>query len=48
MFLDPVHPSVEGHEIIAQQLLHTVESLPPYEEVCGGTTKSAVAETSTH
>ncbi|MFY9744446.1 MAG: SGNH/GDSL hydrolase family protein [Candidatus Sulfotelmatobacter sp.] len=48
VFLDPVHPSVEGHEIIAQQLLHTVESLPPYEEVCGGTTKSAVAETSTH
>ncbi|MGC1373971.1 MAG: SGNH/GDSL hydrolase family protein [Candidatus Sulfotelmatobacter sp.] len=47
VFLDPVHPSVEGHEIIAQQLLHTVENLPPYEEVCSSATKSAVAQTST-
>ncbi len=47
VFLDPVHPSVEGHEIIAEQLLHTVENLPPYDEVCSSTTKSAVAATTT-
>lgn len=48
VFLDPVHPSITGHEFIADQLLHSVESLPPYEEACGSTTKSALAETSAH
>jgi GDSL-like Lipase/Acylhydrolase family len=40
VFMDPVHPSVEGHEIIAEQLLHTVQSLPPYQAACGGPVKS--------
>jgi lysophospholipase L1-like esterase len=48
VFLDPVHPSVEGHEIIAEQLLHTVENLPPYDEVCSTAAKSSVAQTTTH
>jgi|GEM_PF-1855671 len=35
MFMDPAHPTVAGHEIIAGELVKTVESLPNYEAACG-------------
>jgi len=42
MFMDPAHPTVAGHQIIADELLKTVETLPAYEAACG----NAVANTS--
>jgi len=37
MFMDTVHPTVAGHEIIAGELIKTVESLPNYNAACSGT-----------
>jgi lysophospholipase L1-like esterase len=34
MFMDPAHPTVAGHTIIANELLKTVEALPNYEAAC--------------
>ena len=36
MFMDQVHPTVAGNEVIADELLKTVETLPNYNAVCGG------------
>jgi lysophospholipase L1-like esterase len=35
MFMDPAHPTAEGHQVIAGQLLQTISNLPPYEAACG-------------
>ena len=37
MFMDTVHPTAAGHEIIADELAKTVESLPNYNAACGAT-----------
>jgi lysophospholipase L1-like esterase len=34
MFMDPAHPTVAGHTIIANELVKTVEALPNYEAAC--------------
>jgi len=34
VFMDPAHPTVLGHTIIANELLKTVETLPNYEAAC--------------
>jgi lysophospholipase L1-like esterase len=34
MFMDPAHPTVAGHQIIAGELVKTVENLPAYEAAC--------------
>lgn len=34
MFMDPAHPTVAGHTIIANELTKTVEALPNYAAVC--------------
>ncbi|HVI07398.1 MAG TPA: SGNH/GDSL hydrolase family protein [Candidatus Binatia bacterium] len=47
MFMDPAHPTVAGHQIIANELLKTVETLPNYEAACGTGTSSASAATPT-
>lgn len=47
VFMDPAHPSAAGHELIAEQLLHTVQILPPYQTLCGEASKSALAASST-
>jgi len=36
MFMDLVHPTVAGNEVIADELLKTVETLPNYNAACGG------------
>ena len=46
VFLDPVHPSVAGHELIAEQLLQTVQALPPYQAACRNENASTLAATS--
>jgi lysophospholipase L1-like esterase len=35
MFMDPAHPTAEGHQVIAGQLLQTIHNLPPYQAACG-------------
>jgi lysophospholipase L1-like esterase len=37
MFMDPAHPTAAGHQVIASELIKTVESLPSYTAACGGT-----------
>ena len=37
MFMDQVHPTVAGNEVIADELFKTVETLPNYNAVCNGT-----------
>ena len=37
LFMDKVHPTAAGNEIIASELYRTVETLPNYNAVCGGT-----------
>ncbi len=44
MFMDPAHPTVAGHEIIANELVKTVETLPAFSSACG-TPQSAAANT---
>jgi len=39
MFMDPAHPTVAGHQVIAGQLLQLVQSLPPYQAACGENTQ---------
>jgi phospholipase/lecithinase/hemolysin len=34
MFMDPAHPTVAGHQIIADELVRTVETLPEYNAAC--------------
>jgi lysophospholipase L1-like esterase len=34
MFMDPAHPTVAGHQIIAGELIKTVETLPAYTTAC--------------
>jgi hypothetical protein len=34
MFMDPAHPTVAGHQIIAGELIKTVETLPAYTAAC--------------
>lgn len=34
MFMDVAHPTVAGHQIIAEELMKTVESLPSYTSAC--------------
>jgi lysophospholipase L1-like esterase len=34
MFMDPAHPTVAGHQIIANELVKTVETLPAYNAAC--------------
>jgi lysophospholipase L1-like esterase len=41
MFMDQVHPTVAGNDVIADELLKTVETLPNYNAVCNG---SSVAD----
>jgi lysophospholipase L1-like esterase len=36
MYMDPAHPTVAGHKIIAQQLYNVIRQLPVYNEVCQG------------
>jgi phospholipase/lecithinase/hemolysin len=36
MFMDPAHPTAAGHQVIAGQLLQTIQNLPPYQAACGG------------
>jgi hypothetical protein len=36
LFMDQVHPTKAGNEIIASELYKTVEGLPNYNAVCGG------------
>jgi len=37
MFMDKVHPTVAGNEVIAGELFKAVENLPNYSAVCGAT-----------
>ena len=37
MFMDPAHPTAEGHQIIAGELVKTVENLSSYTSACGAT-----------
>jgi hypothetical protein len=37
LFMDQVHPTKAGNEVIAGELYKTVEGLPNYNAVCGGT-----------
>jgi lysophospholipase L1-like esterase len=41
MFMDKVHPTVAGNEVIAGELLKAVETLPSYTSACGGGTALA-------
>ena len=34
MFMDPAHPTVAGHKIIADELVKTVSTLPAYTNAC--------------
>jgi lysophospholipase L1-like esterase len=34
MFMDPAHPTVAGHQIIADELVKTVSALPAYSTAC--------------
>jgi lysophospholipase L1-like esterase len=34
MFMDPAHPTVAGHQIIAGELVKTISTLPAYESAC--------------
>lgn len=34
MFMDPAHPTAAGHEIIADELVKTISTLPAYENAC--------------
>jgi lysophospholipase L1-like esterase len=45
MFMDPSHPTVAGHEVIADELLKTVEGLPNYSAACGGNALADVKST---
>jgi lysophospholipase L1-like esterase len=42
MFMDQVHPTVAGNEVIADELFKTVETLPNYNAVCNGTSLADV------
>ena len=42
MFMDQVHPTVAGNEVIANELFKTVEALPNYNAVCNGTSLADV------
>ena len=47
MFMDTVHPTVAGHEIIAGELIKAVESLPNYNAACGATSVADVKSSGT-
>jgi lysophospholipase L1-like esterase len=34
MFMDPAHPTAAGHQIIADELVKTIATLPAYESAC--------------
>jgi lysophospholipase L1-like esterase len=34
MFMDPAHPTVAGHQVIAGELMKTVQNLPSYTSAC--------------
>jgi len=36
MFMDPEHPSIAGNELIANELMKAVETLPAYNAACEG------------
>jgi len=46
VFEDHVHPSVKGHQMIAEQLLATVRGLPSYAAACSAGANQGSAETS--
>jgi lysophospholipase L1-like esterase len=37
MYMDPAHPTVAGHQLIAQELYKTIRQLPVYNEACRAT-----------
>lgn len=34
MYMDPAHPTVAGHQVIAEELYKTIRQLPVYSEAC--------------
>jgi hypothetical protein len=34
MYMDPAHPTVAGHKIIAEELYKVIRQLPVYNEAC--------------
>lgn len=40
MYMDPAHPTLAGHKIIADQLYQIIRQLPAYNEACQGTAVS--------
>lgn len=44
MFMDPAHPTAEGHEVIASQLLQLVHTLPAYGNACADTNSRVAAK----
>jgi lysophospholipase L1-like esterase len=37
MYMDPAHPTLAGHKIIAEQLYNVIRQTPAYSEACSGT-----------
>lgn len=37
MYMDPAHPTVAGHKVIAEELYKTIRQLPVYNEACQAT-----------
>lgn len=43
MYMDPAHPTVAGHRIIAQQLYGVIDHLPVYTQACQSATVNVAA-----
>ncbi|HZQ25939.1 MAG TPA: SGNH/GDSL hydrolase family protein [Terriglobales bacterium] len=48
MFMDPAHPTVAGHQIIANELLKAIRTLPVYQQDCEGTAPAVNVANSSH
>jgi len=45
MFMDPAHPTNIGHQVIADELMKTLNTLPAFTTACQGTPAVNVANT---